>query len=86
MAVTALPAKYRRRLRTTNGIERLNEEIRRRDRVIRIYPNKASAIRLNGALLIEHDEKWSAGRKYFDMDDYYDFINQDRAANNSYVA
>ena len=54
--------------------------------MIRIYPNKASAIRLIGALLIEHDEKWSAGRKYFDMDDYYDFLNQDRTSDNSSVA
>jgi len=54
--------------------------------VIRIYPNKASAIRLIGALLIEHDEKWSAGKKYFKMDDYYNFLNLDRVADNSSVA
>ncbi len=42
MAVMALPEKYRRRLRTTNMIERLNEEIRRRERVIRVFPNDAS--------------------------------------------
>ncbi|AEJ43053.1 hypothetical protein TC41_1104 [Alicyclobacillus acidocaldarius subsp. acidocaldarius Tc-4-1] len=43
-----LPERYRRRLRTTNGVERLNEEIRRRERVIRIFPNRESAIRLLG--------------------------------------
>ena len=47
-AVLALPLKYRKRLRTTNGVERLNQEIRRRDRVIRIFPNAASVIRLMG--------------------------------------
>ncbi len=41
-AVLALPDPYRRRLRTTNSVERLNEEIRRRERVIRIFPNRES--------------------------------------------
>ena len=70
-AVLALPFRYRKRLRTTNGVERLNEEIRRRERVIRIFPNEASVIRLMGALLMEQDEKWQTGRKYFDMELYY---------------
>lgn len=69
-AVLVLPEKYRRRLRTTNGVERLNEEIRRRERVIRIFPNRKSAIRLIGSLLMEIDDKWAAGKKYLDMDDY----------------
>lgn len=71
MAVMGLPEKYRKRLRTSNSIERLNEEVRRRDRVIRIYPNENSAIRLLGSVLMEHNEKWSVGKKYFNMDDYY---------------
>ena len=86
LAVIGLPEKYRKRLRTTNSIERLNEEIRRRDRVIRIYPNEASAIRLIGALLIEHDEKWSTGRKYLDMEEYYDFLKQKKKSKNSFIA
>jgi len=79
MAVMSLPLKYRRRLRTTNSIERLNEEIRRRERVIRIFPNVKSVIRLIGALLIEQDEKWSTGRKYFDMSEYYQFIHDHKS-------
>ena len=59
MAVMALPEKYRRRLRTTNMQERLNEEIRRRERVIRIFPNDESALRLMGALLAEFNETWA---------------------------
>src|SRR5690606_16998669 len=70
-AVLTVPLKYRKRLRTTNSVERLNQEIRRRERVIRIFPNEASVIRLMGALLMEQDEKWQTGRKYFDMDLYY---------------
>jgi len=67
MAVMALQEKYRKRLRTTNMQERLNEEIRRRERVIRIFPNDASAIRLIGALLAEKNEVWQE-KKYLDME------------------
>lgn len=67
VSVLVLPEHYRKRLRTTNGIERLNEEIRRRERVIRIFPNQESAERLIGALLMEQHESWSTGRKYFNM-------------------
>lgn len=73
LAVLSLPEKYRRRLRTTNMVERLHEEIRRRERVIRIFPNEASAIRLIGALPAEQHETWSTGRRYFDMEDYFEW-------------
>jgi transposase-like protein len=53
MAVMALPEKYRRRLKSTNMQERLNEEVRRRERVIRIFPSEASAMRIIGTLLEE---------------------------------
>lgn len=69
-AILMLPEKYRKRLRTTNSQERLNEEVRRRERVIRIFPNRESALRLIGALLMEMDEKWANGRKYLDMEEY----------------
>jgi len=72
-AVLVLPDKYRKRLRTTNSMERLNEEVRRRERVIRIFPNRESVIRLLGALLMELDEKWASGRRYLDMDDYFEW-------------
>lgn len=68
-----LPEKYRRRLATTNMQERLNEEIRRREKVIRIFPNEASAMRLIGAMLAEKHEAWSTGRRYFDMTEYYEW-------------
>ena len=72
-AVLNWPAKYRKRLRTTNMVERLNGELRRRDRVIRIYPNPASAIRLMGAQLVEHDESWATNGKYLDMLEYQEW-------------
>ena len=73
MAIMALPDKYRRRLRTTNMQERLNEEIRRRERVIRIFPNDESAHRMIGALLAEMNEQWQA-RRYLDMDEFNEWL------------
>ena len=73
LTVLVLPEKYRTRLRTTNGMERLNEEIRRLERVIRIFPNEASALRLIGALLAEQHEVWSTGKRYFDMTEYFEW-------------
>ena len=70
-AVLALPESYRKRLRTTNSVERLNEEIRRRERVIRIFPNRQSAERLLGAVLMEQNDEWSTGHRYFDMTTYW---------------
>jgi transposase-like protein len=70
-AVLALPEPYRQRLRTTNAVERLNEEVRRRERVIRIFPNRDSVLRLLGALLMEQDEAWTTGKHYFDMTAYW---------------
>ncbi len=69
LAVLALPEKYRRRLPATNMQERLDEEIRRRERVIRILPNEASALRMVGALLAETSNDWQ-DRAYFDMNAY----------------
>jgi putative transposase len=69
MAVMVLPEKYRRRLKSTNMMERLNEEVRRRERVIRVFPNDASVLRILGALLAEISEGWQE-KIYFDMNDY----------------
>jgi hypothetical protein len=62
---------YRRRLRTTNSQERFNEELRRCERVIRIFPNRASAMRLMAAQLMEYHTQWTTGRKYFEMAEYW---------------
>jgi len=70
-AVLCLPEKYRRRLRTTNMVERLNSEVRRREKVIRIFPNDESAWRLIGAYLAERHEEWSTKRRYLTMDEFH---------------
>lgn len=79
MAVMTLPDKYRKRLRTTNMQERLNEEVRRRERVVRIFPNDDSAWRLIGALLAETNEQWQS-RRYLDMDEFNEWLADREAA------
>jgi hypothetical protein len=66
-----LPDKYRKRLRTSNMIERFIEEIRRREKPIRIFPNERSVWRLIGALCAEKHEEWSTGRRYLKMEEFY---------------
>jgi len=68
-ALTCLnfPLQHRRRIRTTNGLERFNQEIKRRTNVIRIFPNRDSAVRLIGALCMEQSEEWITGRQYLDI-------------------
>ena len=85
MAVMALPEKYRKRLRSTNMQERLNEEIRRRERVIRIFPNDDSALRLIGALLAEHNETWQE-RKYLDMEEFREWAEASTASEDNNFA
>jgi len=69
-AVLALPQRYRAKLRTSNAIERVNGEIRRRDRALRIYPGEGSVMRVIGTLLMEMHEGWQEGRVYLDMAEY----------------
>ncbi|WP_461371410.1 transposase, partial [Candidatus Darwinibacter acetoxidans] len=57
------------------------EEIRRRERVIRIFPNRESAIRLIGALLMEIDDKWISGKKYLDMSEYLQWQEEQKQIN-----
>jgi len=61
------PEPHRKRIRTTNGPERFNQEIRRRTRVVRIFPDRASALRLIGAVCMEQSDEWETGRRYIDV-------------------
>jgi len=67
LAVYALPEHHRKRMRSTNMLERFNEEIKRRTRVVRIFPNEQSCIRLVSALAMEENENWME-RKYLNME------------------
>lgn len=64
LTVFAFPVKHQRKLRTSNPIERLNREIRRRTAVVSIFPNETACLRLISAVLMEYDEEWQTGRVY----------------------
>jgi putative transposase len=64
LTVFSFPTAHRRLLRTTNGVERLHREVRRRARVVSIFPNQASCLRLVSAVLNEISEEWLIGRIY----------------------
>lgn len=72
MTVMAFPRVYRIPLRTTNYLERENREIRKRESVIGIFPNKESALRLIGAILLDDNNDWLTSNRAFKMDCYFD--------------
>ena len=72
MTVMAFPRIYRIPLRTTNYIERENREIRKRENVIGIFPNRESALRLIGAILLDDSNDWLTSSRAFKMDCYFD--------------
>ncbi len=69
LSVLAFPEPHRRLLRTTNGLERVNQEVRRRTRVCRQFPNEASCLRLVSAVLMEISDEWETGKAYLTFDD-----------------
>jgi len=68
LTVFALPAAHRRRLRTSNLLERLNKEIKRRTRVATLFPNEAALLRLVSAVLMEISEEWETEKIYLRME------------------
>lgn len=64
LTVASMPEAQQRRLRTTNSVERLNRELLRRTRVVGLFPNEASLLRLVTAVLVEIDEDWTTSRIY----------------------
>ena len=66
LAFRNFPSEHWRKIWSTNPLERLNKEIKRRTRVVGIFPNDAAIIRLVGALLLEQQEEWQLdGRRVF---------------------
>ena len=68
LTITTLPPAHRRRLRTTNMLERVNKEIKRRTRVATLFPNDDSLLRLVSAVLIELSEDWETGKVYLNIE------------------
>jgi transposase-like protein len=67
LTVFDFPSMHRRKIRTTNLLERINKEIKRRTRVATLFPNEASCLRLISAILAEISEEWETGRVYMKM-------------------
>jgi putative transposase len=67
LTVFGLPKGHRLRLRTTNNLEKYHQEIKRRTRVVRIFPNRRSCLRLVTALAMEKSEEWLTGSRYLTM-------------------
>jgi len=65
------------------AIERLNEELRRRERVIRLFPYRASALRLLGAVLMERHEQWMTDHRSFDMAVYWQWRREQAHAHHA---
>jgi putative transposase len=65
LTVFSFPASQRRRLRTSNGLERLSREIKRRTRVVSIFPNEAACLRLISAVLMELNEEWQVDDRIY---------------------
>lgn len=68
LTVFTLPVAHRRKLRTTNMLERIHKEIKRRTRVATLFPNEESVLRLVSSILCETDDEWQTGRAYLNME------------------
>ena len=69
LTVFALPSTHQRRMRTSNAIERVNQELKRRTRVASIFPNESSLLRLISSLLCEQSNEWLTSKSYLTMSD-----------------
>ncbi|MAT44652.1 MAG: IS256 family transposase, partial [Anaerolineaceae bacterium] len=68
LTVFSFPTAHRRQIRTDNNLERLNKEIKRRTRVVGVFPNETSCLRLISAILMETSDTWETGRIYLNFE------------------
>lgn len=64
----SFPVEHWTRTFSTNPLERLNREIKRRTEVVGVFPDTSSVVRLVGAVLVEIDDEWQAERRYFSLE------------------
>ena len=68
LAYMSFPKAHRTQIHTTNPLERLNAEVKRRTDVVGIFPNAAAVTRLVGAILLEQNDEWSLQRRYMQLE------------------
>ena len=68
LAYKAFPREHWSQLHSTNPLERLNKEIKRRSRVVEIFPNDGAVVRLVGTLLAEQTDEWQVTRRYMSLE------------------
>ncbi len=79
LAVYTLPSSHRKKMRTTNLLERQNQELKRRTRVVRVFPHEQSCLRLVTALLMETNQEWME-QPYLDMGEGTTTVSQQAMA------
>jgi len=80
------PRSHWRRIQSTNPLERLNRELKRRSEVVGIFPNREAVLRLGGAVLLEQHEEWIAGRRYFSAQSMQLLVADDYSASANLAA
>ena len=78
LAFLGFPKKLRRQIHSTNTLERLIREIKRRTDVVGIFPNEAAIVRLTGTVLLENNDDWAVSRRYMTLDALDTVINRSR--------
>lgn len=68
LAFMSFPKEHRSQLHSTNPLERLNKEVKRRTHVVGIFPNEAAIVRLVGALMLEQNDEWAVTRRYMSLE------------------
>ncbi len=80
LAYLAFPVQHRAKLHSTNPLERLNKEVKRRADVVGIFPGEASILRLLGAVLLEANDEWQTGHRYMQLEGMAELLSPDPAA------
>jgi transposase-like protein len=77
LVTTAIPTDHWKRIRTTNMVERVNAEIKRRTKVVVAFPIRESLLRLIGSILVDLNEDWVTGNRYLNMAEFLDKRSSD---------